>query len=162
PASRGCPAQQPRRPLAHLGRHRGGDGASQDCRRHLCGDWRRGRHAAAGDLEVDGVVTERAHCKPLGLSPGGEAAGPWREPDVLVCDRFRAARCEYAPMSEQTTQRTCRKTYQEQLRPTPAQERALERTLWRCRTLYTTALEQRITRASPAHHPRITRALPCG
>jgi putative transposase len=44
-------------------------------------------------------------------------------------------------MSEQTT---CRKTYQEKLRPTPAQERALERVLWRCRTLYNTALEQRI------------------
>jgi putative transposase len=42
--------------------------------------------------------------------------------------------------SEQTT---CRKTYQEKLRPTPAQE--LERVLWRCRTLYNTALEQRIT-----------------
>jgi putative transposase len=36
------------------------------------------------------------------------------------------------------------KTYQEKLRPTPAQERELERTLWRCRTLYNTALEQRI------------------
>src|SRR5215472_10932186 len=45
-------------------------------------------------------------------------------------------------MSEQTT---CRKTYKEKLRPTPAQERALERVLWRCRTLYHTALEQRIT-----------------
>jgi putative transposase len=44
-------------------------------------------------------------------------------------------------MSEQTT---CRKTYQEKLRPTPAQERALERVLWRCRTLYNSALEQRI------------------
>jgi putative transposase len=44
-------------------------------------------------------------------------------------------------MSEQTT---CRKTYKEKLRPTPAQERALERVLWRCRTLYNTALEQRI------------------
>jgi putative transposase len=40
---------------------------------------------------------------------------------------------------------TVRKTYQEKLRPTPTQERALERTLWRCRTLYNTALEQRIT-----------------
>ena len=48
-------------------------------------------------------------------------------------------------MSEQTTERTCRTTYQEQLRPTPAQERALEAVLWRCRTLYNTALEQRIT-----------------
>jgi putative transposase len=48
-------------------------------------------------------------------------------------------------MSEQTTQRTCRKTYKEKLRPTPAQERALEHVLWRCRTLYNVALEQRIT-----------------
>jgi len=38
-----------------------------------------------------------------------------------------------------------RKTYQEKLKPTPAQERELERVLWRCRTLYNTALEQRIT-----------------
>jgi putative transposase len=45
-------------------------------------------------------------------------------------------------MSEQTT---CRKTYKEKLRPTPAQECALERVLWRCRTLYNVALEQRIT-----------------
>jgi putative transposase len=41
--------------------------------------------------------------------------------------------------------RTVRKTYQEKLRPTPAQERELEHVLWRCRTLYNTALEQRIT-----------------
>jgi putative transposase len=40
---------------------------------------------------------------------------------------------------------TVRKTYKEQLRPTPAQERALEEVLGRCRTLYTVALEQRIT-----------------
>ena len=45
-------------------------------------------------------------------------------------------------MSEQTT---CRKTYKEKLRPTPAQERGLEAVLGRCRTLYNTALEQRIT-----------------
>src|SRR5215469_5998466 len=38
-----------------------------------------------------------------------------------------------------------RKTYKEKLRPTPAQERALEEVLWRCRTLYNAALEQRIT-----------------
>jgi putative transposase len=37
-----------------------------------------------------------------------------------------------------------RKTYQEKLKPTPQQERALEAILWRCRTLYNTALEQRI------------------
>ena len=40
---------------------------------------------------------------------------------------------------------TVRKTYKEKLRPTPAQERALEEVLWRCRALYNTALEQRIT-----------------
>jgi putative transposase len=45
-------------------------------------------------------------------------------------------------MSEQGT---CRKTSQEKLKPTPAQERELEAVLWRCRTLYNTALEQRIT-----------------
>ena len=38
-----------------------------------------------------------------------------------------------------------RKTYQERLKPTPNQERALEAILWRCRTLYNTALEQRIS-----------------
>jgi hypothetical protein len=58
-------------------------------------------------------------------------------------------------MGQQTTERTCRttynKTYQEQLRPTPTHERALEHVvwrfwrLWRCRTLYNAALEQRIT-----------------
>ena len=37
-----------------------------------------------------------------------------------------------------------RKTSQEKLRPTPAQARQLEAVLWRCRTLYNTALEQRI------------------
>ncbi|HEV2459843.1 MAG TPA: transposase [Ktedonobacterales bacterium] len=38
-----------------------------------------------------------------------------------------------------------RKTFKEKLRPTPTQERQLEAVLWRCRTLYNTALEQRIT-----------------
>ena len=40
---------------------------------------------------------------------------------------------------------TCRKTYKETLRPTPMQERLLERVLWHCRTLYNVTLEQRIT-----------------
>jgi putative transposase len=40
-------------------------------------------------------------------------------------------------------------TYKEKLRPTPAQERALEDVLWRCRDLYNTALEQRITAWQP-------------
>jgi putative transposase len=51
-------------------------------------------------------------------------------------------------MSDQTT---CRKTYKEKLRPTPAQERALEAVLWRCRTLYNVALEQRITAWERCH-----------
>ncbi len=37
-----------------------------------------------------------------------------------------------------------RKTYKEKLRPTPTQERTLDEVLWRCRTLYNTALEQRL------------------
>jgi putative transposase len=40
---------------------------------------------------------------------------------------------------------TVRKTYTEKLRPTPAQERALDEVVWRCRDLYNTTLEQRIT-----------------
>src|SRR5262245_28357953 len=50
-------------------------------------------------------------------------------------------------MNEQTV----RKTYKEKLRPTPAQERALEDVIWRCRTLYNTALEQRITAWQRCH-----------
>src|SRR5258708_21487463 len=38
-----------------------------------------------------------------------------------------------------------RKTFKYQLIPAPAQERALGEVLWRCRELYNTALEQRIT-----------------
>jgi putative transposase len=38
-----------------------------------------------------------------------------------------------------------RKAYKYKLKPTPEQERQLETVLWRCRTLYNTALEQRIT-----------------
>ena len=38
-----------------------------------------------------------------------------------------------------------RKTYKEKLRPTPEQERQLDVVLWRCRTLYNVALEQRKT-----------------
>jgi putative transposase len=37
-----------------------------------------------------------------------------------------------------------RKTFKEKLRPTPAQEATLDGVLRRCRTLYNTALEQRI------------------
>jgi len=34
-----------------------------------------------------------------------------------------------------------RTTYKYALKPTPEQERGLERVLWRCRALYNTALE---------------------
>jgi putative transposase len=46
---------------------------------------------------------------------------------------------------------TCRKTYKEKLRPTSAQERTLDEVLWRCRTLYNTALEQRIAAWQRCH-----------
>jgi putative transposase len=46
---------------------------------------------------------------------------------------------------------TVRRTYKEKLRPTPRQERELERVLWRCRTLYNVALEQRITAWERCH-----------
>jgi len=44
-----------------------------------------------------------------------------------------------------------RKTYKEKLRPTPAQEQAFDEILWRCRTLYNAALEQRITAWQRCH-----------
>jgi putative transposase len=59
-------------------------------------------------------------------------------------------------MSEQATERTCRKTYKEKLRPTPTQERQLVEVLWRCRVLYNTALQQRIT-AWERCHATVTR-----
>jgi putative transposase len=48
-------------------------------------------------------------------------------------------------------QPSVRKTYKEQLRPTPHQERQLEAVLWRCRTLYNVALEQRTTAWQRCH-----------
>jgi putative transposase len=48
-------------------------------------------------------------------------------------------------------QHTVRKTFKEQLRPTPAQARALDEVLWQCRELYNTALEQRITAWQRCH-----------
>ena len=44
-----------------------------------------------------------------------------------------------------------RKTFKEKLRPTPEQEQALEMVLWRCRTLYNVALEQRKTAWERCH-----------
>jgi putative transposase len=49
-------------------------------------------------------------------------------------------------------QQTIRKTYKEKLRPTPAQERALDETLWRCRDLSNAAVEQRITAYQRRHN----------
>ena len=46
---------------------------------------------------------------------------------------------------------TVRKTFKEKLRPTPAQERALDEVLWRCRELYNTAAEQRNTAYQRRH-----------
>ena len=51
---------------------------------------------------------------------------------------------------------TMRKTHKEKLRPTSAQEQALDEVVWRCRTLYNTALEQRIT-AWERRHVSVTR-----
>jgi putative transposase len=44
-----------------------------------------------------------------------------------------------------------RKTFKEKLRPTPEQERQFELILWRCRTLYNVALEQRKTAWERCH-----------
>ena len=49
------------------------------------------------------------------------------------------------PSTNTTTAPTAHKTFQYKLQPTPAQELALEEVLWRCRVLYNTALEQRLT-----------------
>jgi putative transposase len=46
---------------------------------------------------------------------------------------------------------TVRKTFKEKLRPTPEQERVLDVVLWRCRTLYNVALEQRKTAWERCH-----------
>ena len=48
-------------------------------------------------------------------------------------------------MEQTTPRKSCIKTYKERLRPTLAQERALDEVLWRCRDLYNAGLEQRIT-----------------
>jgi putative transposase len=50
-------------------------------------------------------------------------------------------------------QQPAHKTYKDKLRPTPAQELALDEVLWRCRTLYNTALEQRVTAWQRCHIP---------
>jgi len=52
---------------------------------------------------------------------------------------------------DEMDQQFVRKTYKEKLRPTPAQERALDEVLWRCRELYNAALKQRITAYQRRH-----------
>ena len=46
---------------------------------------------------------------------------------------------------------TVRTTFKEKLRPTPAQEQALDEVLWRCRELYNAGLEQRRTAWERCH-----------
>jgi putative transposase len=46
---------------------------------------------------------------------------------------------------------TVRKTFEEKVRPTPAQEQALDAILWRCRELYNAGLEQRKTAWERCH-----------
>src|SRR5262249_17748269 len=62
--------------------------------------------------------------------------------------RYSTSQTECTRMEQHVasaTGRTVRKTFKEKWKPTPGQEQALEAVLWRCRTLYNTALEQRIT-----------------
>jgi putative transposase len=92
-----------------------------------------------------------ARSKPLGLSPCGET----RLLDGFSLCRFCADQTEYITMDEMD-QQFVRKTYKEKLRPTPAQERALDEVLWRCRELYNAALEQRIT-AYQRRHDSVSR-----
>ena len=62
-----------------------------------------------------------------------------------------AAYCADQAAERRMEQPTVRTTFKEKLRPTPAQERALDEVLWRCRELYNTALEQRITAYQRRH-----------
>jgi putative transposase len=87
-----------------------------------------------------------ARCKPLGLSLRGEAR-------LLSGFSFAASvpiRQNTSPMDEMDRP-FVRKTWKEKLRPTPAQERALDEVLWRCRELYNTAAEQRNTAYQRRH-----------
>src|SRR5262245_38709111 len=49
------------------------------------------------------------------------------------------------PSTHTTTAPTVRQTFQYRLHPPPERERALAPVLWRCRTLYNCAVEQRLT-----------------
>jgi IS605 OrfB family transposase len=95
-------------------------------------------------------LTETARRKPQGFSPSGEAAIRWFEPEGHPLAQHSALGVEYhhehsEGQRQENGMETVRKTYKEKLRPTPTQERALDEVVWRCRTLYNVALEQRVT-----------------
>jgi Helix-turn-helix domain len=77
---------------------------------------------------------------------------PRLEPAVLLVYHFRAARLGILT-HERTDDRTDvpQDLQGQAVRPTPTQERELERVLRRCRTLYNVALEQRITAWQHCH-----------
>ena len=84
-----------------------------------------------------------ARRKLWGIRPSSEAGFHWRlDPLPLL---HRSGRIEADGADGDAHSAHTYKTYKEKLRPTPAQERALEEVLWRCRELYNAALEQRIT-----------------
>ncbi len=76
-----------------------------------------------------------------------------RLPATSARTPFNATLMRRQASSQASNMDTVRKTYKEKLRPTPAQERALEEVLWRCRDLYNVALEQRITAWQRATSP---------
>ena len=61
------------------------------------------------------------------------------------------------PDGERRLSERLRKAYRQKLKPTPDQERQLEVVLWRCRTLYNVALEQRKTWWQRGEGKRLTR-----
>src|SRR5262249_46369164 len=103
-----------------------------------CGVWQGWLWGGGGPLDGIGLEPAASHGA---FSPRGEASGASaRNP---VCCRLRAAWLEQYAMKEPPGR--IRTTDQEQLPPTPAHERLLDAVLWHCRTLYPTALEQRLT-----------------
>src|SRR5690348_3520484 len=89
------------------------------------------RHAPHRPVDSKGALARR---KPRRFNGSGEA-----------CVSFSPCRFPADQAEQNSMERSAlRKTYKEKLRPTPTQERALDEALWRCRTLYNTALEQRI------------------
>src|SRR5262249_44275211 len=81
--------------------------------------------------------------RPPWFTHGGESRVAQGATKVSVVIRLCTRQADCIPMEQE--QQTVPKTYQYKLKPTPQQERALETVLWRCRTLYNCALEQRKT-----------------